>query len=138
MHQPFEKLFEPLTIKNLALKNRIVMASMNDCGVDAEGNVTQRQIDYYTERAKGGVALINPGYVYMTPRGHAQPAQIACYDERQIPMLRKMVESVHAAGAKVGIQICHGGRQSTQWDPAFLPEAPSSIPCLIIQKKPLF
>ena len=136
MSQAFERLFKPLTIKNLTLKNRIVMASMNDCGADAEGNITQRQIDYYTERAKGGVALVKTGYTYITPRGQAQPVQTACYDERQIPMLKKLVESVHSAGAKIGIQICHGGRQSTQWDPGFVPEAPSPIPCLLIQKTP--
>ena len=53
-----EKLFEPIRIGKLELKNRIVMAPINSHLGTELGTVSQRLIDYYVERAKGGVGLI--------------------------------------------------------------------------------
>ena len=53
-----EKLFEPIRIGELELKNRIVMAPINSHLGTELGAVGERLIDYYVERAKGGVSLI--------------------------------------------------------------------------------
>ena len=58
----FEKIFEPVTIGTVQMDNRIVMAAMANLGlVDRHGGLTQRGIDYYAERAFGGVGLIITG-----------------------------------------------------------------------------
>ena len=55
----FEKLFEPGRIGKLSTKNRIVMAPMGIIGLtEPDGKLLQRAIDYYVERARGGVGLI--------------------------------------------------------------------------------
>ncbi len=54
----FTQLFRPGRINLLEMKNRIVMAAVGSSLADAEGTVTDRAIDYYVERAKGGVGLI--------------------------------------------------------------------------------
>ncbi|MEX2752439.1 MAG: hypothetical protein Q6366_011225, partial [Candidatus Freyarchaeota archaeon] len=54
----FKKLFEPIKIGRMELKNRIVMPAMCSKFGTELGAVNQRLIDYYVERAKGGVGLI--------------------------------------------------------------------------------
>ena len=59
MSENYPKLFEPIRIGKVTIKNRLAMASMGIVGLtDIEGNPTQRAIDYYVERAKGGIGLI--------------------------------------------------------------------------------
>ena len=62
MDNDFSALFQPLTIgrgmRQLTLKNRMVMAPMVTCFADSHGEVTQRLVDYHVERAKGGVGAI--------------------------------------------------------------------------------
>ncbi len=54
----FKKLFEPVMIGNVEVKNRIVMCPMGSGYASITGEVTERLIDYYTERARGGVGMI--------------------------------------------------------------------------------
>ena len=57
-----EKLFEPGRIGKLLIKNRIAMAPMGIIGlIEPDGRISQRVIDYYVARAKGGVGLIITG-----------------------------------------------------------------------------
>ena len=62
MENEFSILFQPIEIgkgfKKLKLKNRFVMPSMVTCSANSLGEVTQRMVDYYVERAKGGVGTI--------------------------------------------------------------------------------
>ena len=54
----FPKLFEPIKIQNVEFRNRIVMPSMENCFAEENGNVSERTIAYYRERAKGGAGWI--------------------------------------------------------------------------------
>ena len=54
----YEKLFEKGQIGRLTIKNRCVMMPMGTVYADRHGNATERLIDYYAERAKGGIGLI--------------------------------------------------------------------------------
>ncbi|MBU2607889.1 MAG: hypothetical protein KKF26_01070, partial [Chloroflexi bacterium] len=67
------KLFEPGKIGKLSLKNRIAMAPMGIVGLyDYDGRLSQRGIDYYVARAKGGVGLIITG-LFRVARWFEQP-----------------------------------------------------------------
>ncbi|MCK4722298.1 MAG: 2-enoate reductase, partial [Dehalococcoidia bacterium] len=67
------KLFEPGKIGKLSLKNRIVMAPMGIVGLtEPDGRLSQRGIDYYVARAKGGTGLIITGY-FRVHRWFEQP-----------------------------------------------------------------
>ena len=78
------------------------------------GEVTQKTIDYYAERAKGGVGLIILGSTRVFPPGHQfyTPASLNIGDDRYIPGHCDLVQAIHAHGAKVAIQFGHIGGQT--------------------------
>jgi len=78
------------------------------------GEVTQKTIDYYVERAKGGVGLIILGSTRVFPPGHPfyTPASLNIGDDRYLPGHCDLVQSIHAYGAKVAIQFGHIGGQT--------------------------
>ncbi len=112
----FSKLFEPGRIGKLELKNRTVFPPMVPRYAGSDGLVTQMQIDYYAERAKGGCGLIIIESAY--PRSGGYPDRIYLDNDRVLPNLRQLVDAVHAAGAKIILQVNpHRGR-SDERDPA--------------------
>ena len=125
----FPKLFEPGRIGSLELKNRLVMPPMATNYASKDGAVMQRQIDYYEERAKGGVGLVIVEITCVdSPVGKGTARQIAIDDDRFIPDLSKLAEAIKRHGARAAIQIHHAGRQtSAQWT-GHQPVAPSPIP----------
>ena len=78
------------------------------------GEVTQKTIDYYVERAKGGVGLIILGSTRVFPPGHQfyTPASLNIGDDRYLPGHCDLVQAIHAHGAKVAIQFGHVGGQT--------------------------
>lgn len=106
---PFPKLFEPATIEKLKLKNRIVMLPMGTAYATPSGEVTQRTIDYYVERAKGGVGLITVGNI--SPNLPNALNQLALGSDWVLMGHYDLVEKVHAYGAKITAQLNHPGRQ---------------------------
>ncbi len=126
-----EKLFEPISIGKMELRNRIVMPAIcSNLGTEL-GAVSQRFIDYYVERAKGGVGLIIIENTCVEwPRGKAGVSPIRIDDWKYVPGLYKLAEAVHAYGAKIATQLHHTGRQNnslcTEGTPLI---APSPVPC---------
>ena len=59
--EELKDLFQPIVVGGLELRNRIVMAPVATGLSARDGSVSQREIDYYAERAKGGVGLITTG-----------------------------------------------------------------------------
>ena len=98
------KLFEPGRIGTLEVKNRIVMAPMGTFSTDAEGHPTSRTIDYFVERAKGGVGLIIVGGCVVRPEGRI-PGMLCAYDDKFIPHLQLLAQKVHDHDAKIAIQL---------------------------------
>jgi len=112
--QYFPHLFKKRKIGNLIIKNRIVMLPMARQFQGFNGEVTQKTIDYFTERAKGGVGLIIIGSTRVFPPGHKfhTPASLNIGDYRYIPGHCELVQAIHAHGAKVSIQFGHIGGQT--------------------------
>jgi 2,4-dienoyl-CoA reductase-like NADH-dependent reductase (Old Yellow Enzyme family)/thioredoxin reductase len=125
----FSRLFQPGWIGSLELKNRLVMPPMGTNYALKDGSVTQRQIDYYEERAKGGVGLVILEISCVdSPVGKAAARQIAIDDDRFIAGLSKLAKAVRRHGAKAAIQIHHAGRQTSAKLTGNQPVAPSPIP----------
>jgi len=110
----FPHLFKKGRIGNLTIKNRIVMLPMARQFQGINGEVTQKTIDYFEERAKGDVGLIIIGSTRVFPPGHKffTPASLNLGDPRYIPGHCDLVEALHAHGAKVSIQFGHIGGQT--------------------------
>lgn len=97
----FTKLFEPIRIGNMELKNRIKLTAMG-IALSEDGTVCEQTKACYAERAKGGVALI--GLSCTTTRLLKGPLY-GIYHDRFIPGLKELVDLVHANGAKVYAQM---------------------------------
>ncbi|MDI3280724.1 MAG: hypothetical protein QJR13_05075, partial [Bacillota bacterium] len=82
-------LFDPLEVKGLRLKNRIVMPPMANNQATEEGLVTPALIDHYVQRAEGGVALVMVEHSYVVPAGRFNRRQLAITSDAALPGLRE-------------------------------------------------
>lgn len=108
------KLFEAGNIGKMEVKNRIIMAPAGTGGLGPEGEISDRIIDYYVERAKGGVGFIIT-QSSMILREALAPSRASMYDDKFVPKLRELSNAVHQNGAKVAFQIAHHGKVLTQF-----------------------
>ncbi|MGQ9674787.1 MAG: oxidoreductase [Chloroflexota bacterium] len=131
-----QRLFEPISIRGLQLKNRYVMPPMVTNYAEADGAVTQRLIDYHVARARGGVGLIIVEASYIRPDGRGFVNEVGIHKDDLIPGLKRLVDEVHNAGAKIAIQIFHAGRQTSSLVTGIQPIAPSAVCCPVIQEIP--
>jgi len=125
----FPKLFEAMKIRDLELRNRIVMPSMENCFAEENGNVSERTIAYYRERAKGGAGWIIVEATYIAQQGRARRFQLGVHRDETIPGLKRLVDAVHSHGAKISLQINHAGRQANSVLSGERVVAPSPIAC---------
>jgi 2,4-dienoyl-CoA reductase-like NADH-dependent reductase (Old Yellow Enzyme family) len=102
-------LFERTSINGMSLPNRFVRSATWEGLANKDGSVRQKLTEKMVELAKGEVGLIISGYSFVSPEGQSTSGQLAAYDDRFVPGLKKMVQAVHAAGGKIALQIVHGG-----------------------------
>lgn len=107
------KLFSHIDIKNLELKNRIVMAPMCMVMADENGYAKDWHEIHYATRAIGGTGLIILEATAVESRGRIKDGDLGIWDDSHIEGLSKIVNSCKALGAKVGIQLAHAGRKCT-------------------------
>ncbi len=113
---PFPVLFSPLRIGPIEIANRIVMAphftgfADGSPRVGEPGYYGERYADYLVERARGGVGLIIFGQVQVHPStAYELPHAAIGYDAAAVPGYRAATRRIHAAGAKVFVQLAHSG-----------------------------
>lgn len=104
------KLFSPVQLGSLTLRNRIVFPPMSTKFAAADGTVTERMINYYETRAMGGAGLVTLEATYVHPSGNSFSRGLGLSDDRMIPGLKNMVSRMKKHGARVSIQLQHGGR----------------------------
>lgn len=109
----YEKLFTPIKIGGCEIKNRIVMSPMLMGFGQIDGTPTERLMDYYEERAKGGTGLIITEITRVDDvTGAAAFAQLAMSHDYHIEPMREFVNRIHRHGAKLFVQLHHPGRQN--------------------------
>ena len=112
-------LFTPYNFKNLTLKNRIVMPPMCQYSVQAEDGIPNDwHFVHYVSRAVGGTGLIIVEMTGVHPDGRITNQDTGIWDDSQIPAYRRIVESVHSYGTKIGIQLGHAGRKAQDAEPS--------------------
>ncbi|MGD6804042.1 NADPH dehydrogenase NamA [Rossellomorea aquimaris] len=107
------KLFESYKIKDLTLKNRIVMAPM--CMYSShneDGKVENWHKTHYTSRAVGGVGLIIQEATAVTAQGRISPQDLGIWSDDHIEGLSELVSLMKEQGAHTGIQLAHAGRKA--------------------------
>lgn len=120
------RLDTPFQLKDLKLKNRIVMPPMCQYSVWAQdGKPNDWHTVHYTSRAIGGTGLIIIEMTNVEPDGRISNRCLGLWSDEHIEPFARLIASVKAHGAKVGIQIAHAGRKAQD---AQVPVAPSAIP----------
>ncbi|HEY5291606.1 MAG TPA: FAD-dependent oxidoreductase [Burkholderiales bacterium] len=109
---PCPKLFSPGKIGWTELRNRVVMAPMVVQLASESGAVTERTVEYYARRAKGGAGLIIVEASYIAIGGKAFSCQLGIDRDALVPGHFDLVEAIHRNGAKVALQIHHGGARA--------------------------
>ncbi|MFC1982646.1 FAD-dependent oxidoreductase, partial [Chloroflexota bacterium] len=134
----FVKLFEPCKLGKLEVANRIVMPPLTT-NFPKDGYATDCMVDYYSDRAAGGVGLvIVEDAIIESPRGHHIYEPLLIDDDKYLPGLRRLAQAIKSRGAKAGLNINHGGRRGGRVENGqllvtrgMLPVAPSSLPHLV-------
>ncbi|KPW59926.1 NADH:flavin oxidoreductase/NADH oxidase family protein [Pseudomonas caricapapayae] len=120
-------LFEPYTLGNLTLANRIVMAPLTRNRAGAGLIPTELTATYYAQRASAGLIITEATQISPQAQGYQNTPGL--YTSEQIAAWRKVTDAVHAAGGRIFVQLWHVGRVShvdLQPDGA-APVAPSAI-----------
>jgi len=118
-------LFDPFTLRGLTLRNRIGMPPMCTYSAGTDGLANEWHTVHYASRAVGGVGLIILEATAVESRGRLSDHDLGLWTDEQVEPLRKLVALCQRYGAKVGVQLGHGGRKAWGGEPLV---APSALP----------
>ena len=125
----FPHLSAPGAIGPLVLRNRMLLCPMGDNLAEADGTISERQLDYYEARAAGGAALLLVGSVAIAyPDGSTAAEQTGFNGDRFLPGLNRLTERVHGHGAAIAAQLVHNGPNAVLDIARGLPLLVPSIP----------
>lgn len=131
------KMFTEFSIGNVKLKNRLLMAPMETNMASLNGEVNDRVIHYYAERAKGGVGAIIVEFTCVdTPIGKGAHVQLSIDSDAYISGHNYLVEEIKKYDCKAFLQLHHAGRQTSKSIAKGQPVAPSPIPCKVMKTMP--
>jgi 2,4-dienoyl-CoA reductase (NADPH2) len=130
-----DPLFEPIAIGALELKNRIVMPAMH-LDMTMDYTVTDRMVDFYAARARGGAAMICTGFATVDEHSGSM-TNIGAHKDEFIPGLTRLAKTIRDNGARAVLQLNHAGRYNI----SFLmngkhPVAPSPIASRLTKEEP--
>lgn len=129
MRSDYKKIFEPLTIRGMTVKNRIMMTPMGTNYGEDSGEMSFLHINYYEQRAKGGTGLIMVENASVdSPEGSNGTTQLRIDHDNFIPRLFKLTETIHKHGTCIGIQINHAGASAQSARTNMQPVSASDIP----------
>jgi N-ethylmaleimide reductase len=103
-------LFSPLSLGDLRLANRLVMAPMTRTRSSESGVPSELVVEYYAQRASMGL-IVSEG-VWPVQEGKAYPGQPGIETDEQVEAWQLVTDAVHAAGGTIVLQLMHGGRVS--------------------------
>lgn len=123
-----ERLFTPLRLATIQLRNRIVMAPLTRMRAGPGNAPTSLNVEYYAQRSSAGLIIAEGTAI--SPQAHGYPNAPGIYTPEQIAGWRAVTDAVHARGGRIILQIGHNGRNShsSLMPDGGLPVAPSSIP----------
>ncbi len=129
MKNNYSHIFDPITIRRMTVKNRIVMTPMGTNMGEESGEMSMRHLHYYEMRAKGGTGLlIVENASVKSPEGSNGTTQLRIDHDRYIPRLWYMTEQMHKHGACVAIQINHAGASAMSSRTGVQPVSASDVP----------
>ena len=112
------QLFSPLKIRDITLKNRIVVSPMLQYCAD-NGHVNDWHLMHYGKFAAGGAGLVFVESTKVDPRGCSTPRDLGLWKDDFIAPLKRITDLIKKNGAVAGIQLGHSGRKarrSVPWE----------------------
>ena len=106
------KLFSPLSIKGVTLKNRLVVSPMCQYS-SVDGFANDWHLMHLGSRAVGGASLIIQEATAVSPEGRITPADLGIYKDEHIEKLQSINRFIHQHGSVAGIQLAHAGRKAS-------------------------
>ena len=106
------KLFSPLSIKNVTLKNRIAVSPM--CQYSAiDGFANDWHLVHLGSRAVGGAGLVIMEATAVVPEGRITPGDTGIWNDDFMSGLKRITEFIHLQGSVASIQLAHAGRKAS-------------------------
>ena len=123
-----KKIFEPVTLGKLMIKNRIVRSATMEFGATENGNITPLLMEIHEGLAKGNVGLIITGMMGVGYNSCATAEDMTkIYSEDFVPKFSEIVRRVHEHGSKIIVQLCHCGVRATVIDKGDHAMGPSTM-----------
>ncbi|HET7116449.1 MAG TPA: NADH:flavin oxidoreductase/NADH oxidase [Hanamia sp.] len=109
-------LFEPIRIREIILKNRIVVSPMCQYS-SVDGFANDWHLVHLGTRAVGGASLVFTEATAVSPKGRITPDDLGIWKDEHIDFLKKIAEFIKENGAVPGIQLAHAGRKASHVSP---------------------
>ena len=109
-------LFSPLTIKEVTLRNRIMISPMCEYS-SIDGFANDWHLVHLGSRAVGGAALVMQEATAVSPEGRISPDDMGIWKDGHIEKLKQIARFIHEQGAVAGIQLAHAGRKASVHSP---------------------
>lgn len=106
-----DPIFEPLTFRNLTLKNRLLRSNVSGRFDNHDGSGTRARLNWEEKFARGGVGAIVSSHTPVTLRGRVVPGYAMIEHDGRVPFWREVGEVVHRHDCKFILQLSHAGRQ---------------------------
>jgi 2,4-dienoyl-CoA reductase (NADPH2) len=106
-----DSLFQPLTFRNLTVKNRLFRSNIAGRLDNYDGSGNQARINWEVKFARGGVGAVISSFVPVLIRGRIMPNYATIDTDERIPFWRAVGRAVHEHDCKYILQLSHGGRQ---------------------------
>jgi len=130
-----DPLFNPITIGGLEIKNRIYLPAMH-MNMAEDYKVTEQLVEFYAERARGGVGMISVGYATVDELS-GSTMNIGAHKDEFIPGLKDLADGIKNHGARSAVQLNHAGRYNFSFfTGGKKPVAPSPVPSRMTKETP--
>ncbi|MBG98387.1 oxidoreductase [bacterium] len=128
---PKPKISQPYTFLKASKKiqNRTVLAAMTNKQSHDDGIISDDEINWLLERAKGGFGVITTAATNVSKEGKAWDGEFGVYDDSHIPSLTKLTSAIHQTKSLIIAQLFHGGTKSAQKITGFIPVSASELNC---------
>lgn len=123
----FEKMFSPIQIGPVTVKNRFVVPPMGNNFANTDGTWSDQSVAYYAERAKGQFGLITIEATVVHEGAKGGPRKPCLYNDNSIESLKRICDACHAEGAKVSVQLQNAGPEGNAKNAGAPIKAASSI-----------
>jgi NAD(H)-dependent 7beta-hydroxy-3-oxo-delta4-cholenoic acid oxidoreductase len=123
----FRHLFTPIQIGNMVVRNRIVMPPMHMGYGTMDGTISEKYVDYYEARAKGGAGLIITEATAVHPDRKYGLCPLCLFDDALIPSWKQLADTVHRHGAKLAAQLMDPGPEVMKILTGMDPVGPSPV-----------